>query len=519
MQRIKHSILAIALSFALAAIIVSAIPMDKLNGEKSVFKVDLLDKAFKERLDRNGDMRIELDELVQFISETEDHPVNPVEVYAIIGSLDYNKNGFIDYEEFRAEYKRLQPKDELLAIPEQVHLSLTTDPSRVWVMWVTFESTPVNAVRYGTSSGQFTSLAYGNETTYNAGETGWDGFVHEVLLTDLRPFTTYYYQVGDGRIWGKQFSFHTAPSHTEPVPNGLRYCTYGDMGTFMPFGFRVTEGIVKMHQKNPYDMLLHLGDIAYAGTSSTREWEAIWDIFGRQVEPLAANMPYMTTVGNHEKYYNYTAYRTRFRMPGEESRGHDDFFFSFDYGLVHFASIATDSYPPNYPPDQRLPGSEQYNWLEQDLIKAVANRDKVPWIIVAGHRPMYGSSENGNWEDLRIGMEPLLKKYNVDMFLSGHMHIYERIHPIYDYVHEMTGNRYENPSNPVHVVIGTAGAMIADKWNPQPEWSAFRARTHGFSHFEIVNATTLHFQFLSNAAFNQDGNPVMDEFWIVKNRD
>ena len=35
-------------------------------------------------------------------------------------------------------------------------------------------------------------------------------------------------------------------------------------------------------------------------------------------------------------------------------------------------------------------GSRQYSWLEQDL-KSV-DRIKTPWIIVAGHRPMYTST-------------------------------------------------------------------------------------------------------------------------------
>ena len=38
------------------------------------------------------------------------------------------------------------------------------------------------------------------------------------------------------------------------------------------------------------------------------ECEWIWDLWGQQIEPLAAHMPYMTGVGNHEKFYNWTAF-------------------------------------------------------------------------------------------------------------------------------------------------------------------------------------------------------------------
>lgn len=34
-------------------------------------------------------------------------------------------------------------------------------------------------------------------------------------------------------------------------------------------------------------------------------------------------------------------------------------------------------------------GSTQYSWLEKDLNKV--DRAKTPWVILAGHRPMYAS--------------------------------------------------------------------------------------------------------------------------------
>jgi len=32
---------------------------------------------------------------------------------------------------------------------------------------------------------------------------------------------------------------------------------------------------------------------------------------------------------------------------------------------------------------------------------------------MGGHRPMYGSSGAGYWEDIRLNLEPLLKEFNV----------------------------------------------------------------------------------------------------------
>lgn len=43
-----------------------------------------------------------------------------------------------------------------------------------------------------------------------------------------------------------------------------------------------------------------LGDVCYAGTGSELELEEVWDLWGDQMQPLAAYVPYMFAVGNHE---------------------------------------------------------------------------------------------------------------------------------------------------------------------------------------------------------------------------
>jgi len=61
-------------------------------------------------------------------------------------------------------------------------------------------------------------------------------------------------------------------------------------------------------------------------------------------------------------------------------------------------------------------------WLEADLqaADAVAQRARVPWIIVCAHVPMYAS--DGNNDELIKDVEPLLFEFGVDLHLVGHNH-------------------------------------------------------------------------------------------------
>ena len=45
-----------------------------------------------------------------------------------------------------------------------------------------------------------------------------------------------------------------------------------------------------------------------------------WDVFMRKVEPIASRVPYQVTPGNHEFWFNFSAYNHRFVMPDEGTR-------------------------------------------------------------------------------------------------------------------------------------------------------------------------------------------------------
>jgi len=331
--------------------------------------------------------------------------------------------------------------------------------------------------------------------------------LHKVRLSGLELNTVYYYQVGDAsEEWSNVYKFKTYAPNADVV----KYGVYGDMGTFMLLGYLVAERIIYDMKTVPLDMIVHVGDIAYAGTGSTYEFEAIWDIFCDQIQDMAAYMPYMTGVGNHEHYYNWTSFVSRFEMPGAQSNGNGNFWFSYDYGNVHWTYMSTE-HPYG-------PGTPQYIFLDNDLKKARQNKD-IKWIFLTGHRPFYNSDaleydshRPGSYNNLVI--EPLIQKYGVDIVFTGHMHMYERTYPIFNgTVVDPSPKIYKSPKAAIYVTQGNAGAIIRETFiEPQPKWSFIRKALYGYGRLTIFqNNATLKYESLSMV-----GDVIEDEFWIIK---
>ena len=257
----------------------------------------------------------------------------------------------------------------------------------------------------------------------------------------------------------------------------------------------------------------------------------------------------MTTPGNHEGFYNWTAFSNRYKMPHERSGGYGNFWYSYDYGNVHVTSLSTEHCFDA--------GCDQMVWFENDLKNAVANRGNVPWIVLSLHRPVY-CSDDGQYDShspggkFQAALEPLLLQYDVDLVIQGHMHAYERIHPVDNGTVTVQPSKkrgtsglvdtyYADGKGPVYVVQGNTGAMQFEKWvHPQPDWSAVRfangfipprdirtaqgaaeleglilnsnyTDTFGFGVADFINSTHLHY---TNIPITGDIGG--DEFWVIK---
>lgn len=112
-------------------------------------------------------------------------------------------------------------------------------------------------------------------------------------MVDLQPSSVYVYHCGGSLGWSAMFSFRTVPSNDLDWSPSI--AIFGDMGN------ENAQSLARLQQdtqRNMYDTMIHVGDFAYdMNTDDAR----IGDEFMRQIESVAAYVPYMVCPGNHEE--------------------------------------------------------------------------------------------------------------------------------------------------------------------------------------------------------------------------
>ncbi|KJE98261.1 hypothetical protein CAOG_08251 [Capsaspora owczarzaki ATCC 30864] len=399
-------------------------------------------------------------------------------------------------------------------VPTQIRLAFA-GVGGMTVSWYTAnQPTATPYVTYGTSPVALTSQAQGSFTTYGT------GFFSNVVITGLAPKTVYSYQiVGDMQI--RNFTTAPLPGDTTPFTVGI----VGDVG--IVHSPNTISGLAAHAVDTNFYWLI--GDLSYADDWILRpmsDYEGSWNKWQNMMMPMTANLATMVLSGNHdvtcseatpficpEHTRNFTAYLHRFRMPFAESGGINNLWYSFDYGMVHFVSISTET---DFPGAPEGPGSymnaggfgNQLEWLEQDLARAHANRANVPWIIVGGHRPFYSAGDA--CEACRKSFEPLFLKYKVDMFQTGHVHAYERLYPMAN--NTIVSTNYINPPAPVPIVIGCGGNVEGHQAITKKNFDVVINDTdYGYGRLTVYNATTMHWAF-----YKADDGSILDEVTVVK---
>ena len=188
-----------------------------------------------------------------------------------------------------------------------------------------------------------------------------------------------------------------------PVKEGsVRFAVIGDTGTGTEKQHQVGDMMVRYRTIFPFEFVLMMGDNLYGGESAA-DFEAKFSNVYKQL--LDDKVKFYASLGNHDLpiQTNYV----NFNMNGKE-------YYRIKKGNVAFYALNS-----NYM------DKKQVQWLEDELAK-----DTSDWKICFFHHPPYSSAgKHGSDKQLREIVEPIFVKYGVNVVLTGHDHVYERIKP------------------------------------------------------------------------------------------
>ena len=277
-----------------------------------------------------------------------------------------------------------------------------------------------------------------------------------------------------------------AASDTRIVASGDWHCT------------RDAQKAVNMAKSMNPQLILGLGDYSSEKTK---------DCWVNLIKPVASITK--IAIGNHDDHYDGLAdsYLKHYGLSKQ--------FYSFDSKNVHVLTMSTE--------EEFEAGSEQYNFVVNDLRKAANNPD-TKWIIVTMHHPIYSSPNECNLSDCQGDEElsktyhPLFDKYGVDLVLQAHVRNYQRSFPL-DFNQESPSKpivtstnkgEYKNPDGIIFAIVGTGGGELKHDLDGQSPFMAYQQDTK----FGLLD---MHFsENKLDAKFVAIDGSTMDQFSIAK---
>lgn len=332
--------------------------------------------------------------------------------------------------------------------------SMTPASNSVRIVWQTPENSPLTSiVKYGTT-----------EETVNTiiGEDGWliegEGYMHEVTLKGLEPFTEYYYRVSDGENTSAEIN----KTKTAPL-NGTDFRLMSISDTHDNSG-KLWEMISKRAALDSIDMTVFIGDCVTRG-DQREPWDSGFFIPG---EPLLSKCPFLNSMGNHDTNHGPTKYYDYFSLPVHaENDDPPESYYSIIYGDVKIITLnlTEDEYSPAFNDT-----SQQYIWLEKEI-----KNSESKWIFVVTHVNLLSTGMHSQWSaNQKKYILPLLEKYVSEgkriLVIGGHEHNFEHL--------------YKNGIN--HIRPGCANIMRRNQYTiADSPYSQYFKNTAGYSTFDI----------------------------------
>lgn len=243
---------------------------------------------------------------------------------------------------------------------------------------------------------------------------------HTVVLHGLKQHTVYQYKLSSGNFFsqdpGQIRYFRTAPTSKKWAMGII-----SDMHVYAPLPDRqkaamnMVRQLEKQHRK-PFDMMLHVGDMAAWGGSYSF-WPMLYadSTFSRYV--------WAGVNGNHDNMTRQNGQSNAFfrnvnNNPVNSYMGETGVSYHFSYGGALFIMLNNEAMR-----------SEEGLARAQDWTREVISNNPATYVIVMSHYQWFmgedgRSSQYARWQEL-------FDQCGVDLAISGNNHIYVRTNALY----------------------------------------------------------------------------------------
>ena len=277
-------------------------------------------------------------------------------------------------------------------------------------------------------------------------DEGIEVYQYAAELDQLTPGTKYQYRITAGEMatdWWEIYAPNANEAYKMLIFPDSQSSDYADWKEMAHLAWaRNTDA----------QIFVCMGDLVDNG-EDRRQW---MDFFGG-VEEMKRVIPMVPLMGNHETY-NLDwkvrlpeAYLHYFKTPTNGSKEFERYYYSFDYGDVHYIALCTQQKEIGEFKNGLI--EEQLAWIRRDL---KANRKR--WNVVLMHKDVLQYRINGrperqegiDEENGRVWM-PIFNELAIDVVFSAHLHTYRNRGHIFGF--EKTPDK----KGPLYILTGVAG--------------------------------------------------------------
>ncbi len=397
------------------------------------------------------------------------------------------------------DYNSDQPVLEADGEIKNLSIQLGNHANELYVTWFS-KSGSKGSVSFDTD-GVFSGITAKATTTPSSAVPGY--YRNSALVSGLEPNTVYTYTVKNGSSSSPSYTYETPDFESTDFTftiAGDPEIGLGDEDVHDSHRSIWRVVLNRMKTQIPEsEFLLVTGD-QVAKPDVPKFYDYYLD------NSVLYSTPMIPVMGNHDVGSGY--FGEHFSLPNLSSLGNsqgNDGDYWFVRGNVLFMVINTST-------------SMEKDVHEQFLAETIEKNPDVKWRVVVSHYSPATVVEKyqGQREDIRYTFGYMAENFDIDLFLSGHDHLYTRSYfldqdcdPRLD---QEPADEFHNPEDPLYIIFGSAtNALLRDADGPYP-WAA-KSVQNGVPQLSKAHVTDNSFTITT---YDADTWNEIDSFTIYK---